>query len=164
MPKAPDLHVSVKSSLAAKLLLVQKEVGAIKKDSDNPYFKSKYADINSFIEVVKPILSKHGIVLLQPLTALQTVLNQEGHGWVPALKTILIDAESGERIEEATVLPTNNDPQKMGSIITYFRRYALQSMLFLQAEDDDANVASGKVVRSNRGPVYEDRDPLLDED
>ena len=57
------------------------------------------------------------------------------------LQTILIDAESGEEIKTSVNLPENADPQKMGSIITYFRRFALQSLFALQAEDDDGNKA-----------------------
>ncbi len=121
-------------NLALKLLAFQKEIGAIPKDEVNPFFKSKYADINTYIEVVKPILSKHGLVLLQPLSCIENK---------PALLTMLIDSESGEKLDLLTALPENADPQKMGAIITYFRRYAIQSMLCLQAEDDDGNAASG---------------------
>jgi hypothetical protein len=157
-------------NLAAKLLEVQKEVGAIKKDSVNPFFKSKYADINSYIDTVKPILNKHGVVLLQPLSHIGYYVpgEQGAQGYiVAALKTILIDADSGESVEDIIPLPRSAfshkeingkdkagnpvkeitdkfDPQTDGSTITYYRRYALQSMLFLQAEDDDGNVAAGK--------------------
>ena len=116
-----------------KLLEAQKKIGAVTKDKTNPFFKSNYADINAFIDVVKPVLTEVGIVLLQPLT------NIEGE---PAIKTVLMSGD--EKIEEIVVLPKNPDPQKMGSTITYFRRYALQSLLFLQAEDDDGNNASDK--------------------
>jgi antitoxin component YwqK of YwqJK toxin-antitoxin module len=60
------------------------------------------------------------------------------------LKTIIVDTESDEVLESSIALPDNLEPQKMGSAITYLRRYSLQSMLFLQAEDDDANVSSPK--------------------
>ena len=114
-----------------KLLEIQKEIGAIAKDSTNPFYKKKYFDINSLLAQVKPILNKHGIVLLQGLTALEGKIG---------LNTVLLDADSDERIEYACPLPDLQDPQKMGSAITYFRRYALQSLLALEAEDDDANV------------------------
>lgn len=120
--------------LYAKLLLVQKELGAIKKEEDNPFFKSKYFDINALAEHVKPLLSKHGLVLIQPLGFLDN-----GRA---TLCTQLIDAESGESLDTETPLPDSPDPQKAGSAITYFRRYAIQSLLFLQAEDDDGNKAS----------------------
>lgn len=124
-----------------KLLKIQEKVGAIKKDADNPYFKSKYFDINSLLAQVKPILNEEGVVLLQPLSSV------DGK---PAIKTILIDTSSDERIEDVCPITDLPDPQKMGSAITYFRRYSLQSLLALEAEDDDANFASGKVVKEKK--------------
>jgi hypothetical protein len=115
------------------MLNFQKEVGAIKKDSENPYFKSKFFDINALLAEVKPILNKYGIVLSQPLGFEVTRIT---------LKTVLTDGK--ETIESTTVLPEQTDPQKVGSAITYFRRYALQSLLALEAEDDDAELASPK--------------------
>lgn len=117
-----------------KLLEAQKEIGAIKKDSDNPYFKSKYVDINGILAVVKPVLNKHGLVLTQALNV------TEGH---IGLNTAITDSESGQKIESNVFLPEMSDPQKTGSAITYFRRYSLQTLLALEAEDDDGNVASG---------------------
>ena len=120
-------------NLYAKLLQVQMEIGAIAKEETNPFFKSKYFDINALIEHVKPVLTKHGLVLIQPLVNLDGKI---------ALSTELMDVDSGDCLKAVTPLPDNTDPQKMGSTITYFRRYAVQSLLFLQAEDDDGNIAS----------------------
>jgi hypothetical protein len=116
-----------------KLLAIQQEIGAIKKDATNPFYKSKYFDINSLLEQVKPILNKHGVILLQGLTNIDGKL---------ALSTQLAFAEEGKVIETVCPLPEMADPQKSGSAITYFRRYALQSLLALEAEDDDGNYAS----------------------
>jgi hypothetical protein len=121
-----------------KLLAVQMEIGAIKKDATNPFYKSKYFDINSLLEQVKPILNKHGIILFQGLDNIDGKL---------ALTTMLVgEQEKGEenRIVFTCPLPEVADPQKAGSAITYFRRYALQSLLALEAEDDDAQSVSGK--------------------
>lgn len=115
--------------LYKKLLESKKEIGKISKDSTNPFFKSKYFDINSLLEHVEPILQKNGLLLLQPL--------KEGF-----VSTEIYDAESGESIGSSIQLPNLSDPQKLGSAITYYRRYTLQSLLGLQAEDDDANAAS----------------------
>jgi len=130
-------------SIYQKLHKVQTEVSTVKKASNNPFFNSKYFDINQLLEVVKPVLNKHGLVLMQPLS------NIEGQ---PALLTRLIDSESGEILEDVTPMITINDPQKAGSAITYYRRYALQSLLGLQAEDDDANNASGKAAPVKSAP------------
>jgi len=142
-----------------KLLEIQKEIGAIKKDATNPFFKSKYFDINSLLEQVKPVLNKHGVVLLQGITNINGKL---------ALSTKLIDGDetplfqtssSGAvKIDDSSIeficpLPDTADAQKAGSAVTYFRRYALQSLLALEAEDDDANIASGKTTSSPRESV-----------
>ena len=123
------------NNLYKKLLNIQKEIGAIKKDAENPFFKSQYFDINGLLDVLKPVLNTEGVVVLQPLT------NVDGR---PALETIIIDEQSGENLSRTVPLPDNLDPQRMGSAITYFRRYALQSALLLQAEDDDGNVSTHK--------------------
>lgn len=127
--------------LAGKLLAFNKKVGSIKKDLENPYFKSQYFDVNAVIEVIRPILNEVGLITLQPLT------NLNGQ---TAIKTIIIDSESGEEYNDITFLPEVPKAQEMGSAITYFRRYALVSMLLLQGEqDDDGNVAS------NAKPKYQ---------
>ena len=59
--------------------------------------------------------------------------------------TRIIDCEDGNSVESSMRLPEINDPQKVGSAVTYFRRYTLQSLLSLQAEDDDAQSASQHV-------------------
>ena len=122
-------------NLYLKLAKFQEEIGAITKDLENPFFKSQYFDVNKVIEIIKPILSKNGLVVAQPLRV------QDGRN---LLTTFLIDVESGEEMTGAMFLPDNLKPQDLGSAITYFRRYALVSMLLLQGEnDDDVNSSSG---------------------
>ena len=118
-------------SIYKKLLDVQKEVGAISKDSKNPFFKSKYFDINKLIEVVNPVLSDKGIVLLQPI--------QDNK-----VQSVLVDSESGDSVKSELELPNLTDPQKVGSCISYYRRYTLSSLLGLQAEDEDGNGLKSK--------------------
>jgi hypothetical protein len=113
-------------SIYKKLLEVQKEVGAISKDSKNPFFKSKYFDINQLIEHVQPVLSKHGLVLLQPI---------ENNNVVSRIH----EAESGIHLSSSLELPNLTKPQDLGSCITYYRRYTLASLLGLQADDNDGN-------------------------
>lgn len=118
-------------SIYLKLFELKKEIGKVSKDSTNPFFKSTYFDINALLEHVEPILQKHNLLLLQPIV--------EGD-----VCSIIIDIETGEKEKSKLSLTNINDPQKRGSEITYYRRYTLQSLLGLQAEDDDANKASGK--------------------
>jgi len=118
-----------------KLLELQKRIKAIKKDSENPYFKSAYFDINTLLAEIKPILNELGLLVLQPITY------REGKN---ILKTQIID--DGKVIADSEIaLPDIQDQQKLGSAITYYRRYSLQSLLSLEAEDDDANTASNKI-------------------
>lgn len=117
-----------------KLLKIQKEVPAIKKDSQNPHFKNKYFDINTLLEVVLPILNKHEVVLTQGLTHIEGKI---------ALATKL-SCKEGE-VAYVVPLPECADAQKYGSAITYFRRYAIVSLLALEAEDDDGNTAKPPV-------------------
>lgn len=118
-------------NLADKIRIVQSKIKPIVKDSENPYFKSKYFDINKILAELKPLLVEQELTVIQPLTTLDGKI---------ALSTII--SYKSEKQEFTCVLPENPDPQKMGSTITYFRRYALQSLFLLEAEDDDANLAS----------------------
>jgi hypothetical protein len=108
---------------------VKKEVGSLSKTETNPFFKSKYFDINSLIQQVDPLLEKYGLLLLQPIEN-GNVISKIYH------------VETAESLSSSIILPNLTDPQKLGSAITYYRRYTLQSLLGLQAEDDDANKAS----------------------
>lgn len=108
---------------------VKKEVGVLSKTETNPFFKSKYFDINSLIQQVEPLLEKNGLLLLQPIV----------NGKV---QSVIHHVETEFAVTSEIDLPQFNDPQKLGSAITYYRRYTLQSLLGLQAEDDDANKAS----------------------
>jgi hypothetical protein len=117
-----------------KLAAVKAEVGRISKDSSNPFFKSKYFDVNSLLLHVEPIIQKNGLLLLQPIED-------------NFVKSVIFDT-SGFSISSGIALPELNDPQKLGSAITYYRRYTLQSLLALQAEDDDANLASNKTSKT----------------
>ena len=120
--------------IASALLKAQKEMGTAIKDASNPFFKSKYADLNSIREACMPALNQNGIVVLQP------TIHLDGKNFV---KTLLLH-ESGEFMECLTeiIYSKVNDAQSQGSGITYARRYGLQSFVNVGAEDDDGNKAS----------------------
>jgi len=119
-------------SVYKKLFEAKKEIGKISKDSTNPFYKSKYFDINQLLEHVEPILQKNKLLLLQPIEN-DTVV------------TRIHDIEGDVTVQSSMSLTSITDPQKRGSEITYYRRYTLASLLGMQAEDDDAN----KTVKSN---------------
>lgn len=124
-------------NIATALLKAQTEMSNPKKDATNPFFKSKYADLNAVREAVIPILNNNGIVVLQPIK------NIEGKNFVC---TMLLH-ETGEMLESFTEIVYNktNDAQAQGSGITYARRYGLQSFVCVGADDDDGNKASSPV-------------------
>ncbi len=133
--------------LVEKIAKIKQEIGVMSKDMANPFFKSKYFDINQLLENIKPLEEKYRVSITQPLT------NVNG---IPAIALVIddLDADANfekpedKQIREVTILPMNPDPQKMGSTITYFRRYALVSYFEIQAEDDDGNRGADKIVVS----------------
>jgi hypothetical protein len=122
------------SKISTALLKAQSQMGTATKDSENPFFKSKYADLNAIREACMPALLANGIVLLQP------TISNDGRNYV---ETILIH-ESGEWLSSETeiIYSKVNDAQSQGSGITYARRYGMQSFLNVGADDDDGNKAS----------------------
>jgi len=128
-------HSETISELAKALVKFNARVGKISKDAKNPFFKNNYATLDNIINEVRPILSEFGLNILQLPSS---------DGEHIKISTLLMH-ESGEWLESdgLTMKPVKNDPQGMGSAITYARRYALQSFLSLNTgEDDDGNNAS----------------------
>lgn len=125
------------SNIYFKLHLAKQEIGKVTKGKDNPFFKSKYADLNAILEATEPILLKYNLLLLQPVK----------NGFVC---TQIIDIESGEMITSEIALPNILDPQKLIASITYFRRGTLQTLLSLQAIDDDGNEAAKQIQKETR--------------
>ena len=126
-------------SIYKKLFEAKKEIGVLTKDAKNPFFKSNYLSLNGLIDAVEIVLEKHDLILLQPITS----------GFVC---TKIFDIETADVVMSEMQLPNIQDPQKLGSAITYYRRYTLQSLLGLQAEDDDGN-SSTKQVKEERKPA-----------
>lgn len=120
-----------------KLFEIRQKVGKLTKDTANPFYKSKYADINQLIELTDPLFFEQNILCTMPIKSGYVVIE-------------LDDLDSGETITSELKLPESNDPQKVGSAITYFRRYALKSLLNIQEEDDDANKASGNIQEEDK--------------
>lgn len=117
------------------------EINALQKDKDNPYFKSKYVDLNQILDEVKKKVQDAGFSM--PQTIKNSVVNNEVKTY---LHTELIWIETGDVFLDCDLpLVGIGDMQKLGSAITYARRYSLLPMLQLQCEDDDGNEASGQV-------------------
>lgn len=136
------------ANLAPALVKAQKSMGAALKDAKNPFFRSKYADLNAIIDAAVPALNEQGIAVLQSPAVVQTGYDgNQAPVYSSVINTILLH-ESGEYIAgQSKVVPgKQNDAQSEGSATTYARRYGLQAMVTLKAEDDDGNAASGKVA------------------
>jgi len=112
-----------------KLHLAKQSMGKVIKNATNPHLKRNYADINSIIDTVEPILLDHGLLLIQP------IIDEKVY-------TIIVDIETGYKIESYLTLPAITDVQRLGGACTYFRRYTLVNLLSLQAIDDDGHQAS----------------------
>jgi len=120
--------------IAEALVSAQKEIKFAVKDSTNPHYKSKYANINSVIDAVKKPLNDNGIAILQSLSP-----SDDGK---LHLTTRLIHS-SGEWIEDTAVCPLQKqDAQGLGSAVSYIRRYSLSALLSVYADDDDGQSAA----------------------
>ena len=119
--------------IASALSKVQGQLKPAVKTSENPFFKSTYADLAAVWEVCRKLLAENN------LSVVQTGCFENG---LPYLRTLLLHT-SGEWIDGLYELkPTKQDPQGMGSAVTYARRYSLAAMIGIVTEDDDANEAS----------------------
>jgi len=132
-------HKTVYAALAA----AQMGMGKALKDSSNPAFKSKYADLASVMDACMPALNRHGIAVFQP-----TVDDDTGR----YVKTVLAHS-SGEVIECRVPLIVNKqDMQGYGSAVTYARRYGLMGMAGIAPEDDDGAAAVKAPPRPDMAP------------
>lgn len=123
------------TALLTALNKVQGELKPVEKSKSNPHFRSKYATLEDILEVAIPLLSKHGLVLIQSLAGTETS---------PTLETIIAHV-SGQNIKSTAPLFCKElTSQGLGSAITYMRRYSLMAILGISTtdEDDDGNRAS----------------------
>jgi hypothetical protein len=120
--------------IATALSNFQGKMTAVKKDSVNPFYKSKYASLDTIWEYIRKPLSENGLSVAQTMNLI------EGNS---VLETTLYHT-SGEWISGTQLVnPVKNDPQGLGSAITYARRYSLSAILGLVSDDDDdANTAT----------------------
>lgn len=122
------------TSIATALAKAQAEMGKALKQSNNPHFKSKYADLANVMDACLPSLNAVGIAVIQPT-------GEDEHGRF--VETVLIHGESGERLTcRVPLIVAKNDMQGYGSAVTYGRRYGLMAMAGIAPEDDDGNAAS----------------------
>lgn len=144
------------ANISKALLQAQKAMtGTVSKGAANPFFKSKYADLNAVREACLPEFNNAGISVLQPTIVI------DGKNYV---ETILIH-ESGEFMASLTEIKVSkqNDPQAEGSGISYARRYGLQSFANLASVDDDGESAMGRDNNKSFSQKKEEAAPKKEE-
>lgn len=124
------------TNLAAALAKAQAEIRPAVKDSENPHFRSRYADLAAVWEACRTALTGNGLSVVQ--------LPQVSERGTVAVETILLH-ESGEFIGGSIEIPlTKSDAQGIGSAVTYARRYSLAAVVGIAPEDDDGEAAVGR--------------------
>lgn len=141
--------------LATALSLAQGQMESAKKDKENPFFKSHYSDLASVWEACREPLSKHGLSVTQ-LTDVE-----EGK---LVIESVLMH-KSGEWISGRLAMPImKNDPQSMGSLISYGRRYALGAIVgIVSEEDNDAEEATDRGKKEEKKKELPKKDNPKDE-
>ncbi len=123
-------------TITQKLYNVQQKIGAASKTSDNPFFKSRYADLNEVLGVAKEALHTEGLFLSQGAG-----LSEFGR----YVETSVIDSASGQQISCRVPFSGNEkNMQEIGAAITYGRRFGVVSLLAMEQEDDDGETAVGR--------------------
>jgi hypothetical protein len=139
------------SDLNAALAKVQGEVENARKNSENPHFKSRYADLASILEILREPLSRHGI------SVTQSPEEFDGNFYL----STYIGHASGQWIKtRARLLTEKLTSQAMGSSISYMRRYTLASLFLIAQTDDDGNEASNCFIDDDKAALLETIAPL----
>jgi len=135
------------ANLTVALSYVQGKMSHAIKDSANPFFKSKYADLESVWGACRDLLSAHGIAIMQ-FPGLYSELDKS------MSLTTIISHKSGEWMSQEMSVPvTKADAQGAGSALTYMRRYALAAVVGVVQADDDGNAASNPTGKVSNKPV-----------
>jgi len=121
-----------------KLFEAKKAFPVIKKDAWNPFYKSNYASLSNILDAIEPVLEKHGLYI-------RSILRDN------VLITQICELETGNvNLESCFNLPVLSDIQKIGSAITYARRYNLVAMLNLNIENDDDGNATKETPKETK--------------
>jgi hypothetical protein len=140
------------NELAGALAKAQGKITGALKDSANPFFKSKYADLASVWDACRSALSENGLAIVQ-----QTESDDSG---VFVITTLAHSSGQWMR-SRLRLTPKDDSPQAMGSAITYGRRYALAAAVGVAQVDDDGNAASGRGPSDPRGENRAPQDESL---
>lgn len=150
---------------AERLLNASSEIGVLIKDASNPFHKSKYLSLNALLDAVKPVLAENGLLLTQRIENncvitriecptfdkfIESELELPNTGLKKSTETITFTDDKGKSVTKKTASLSAPDVQRIGSAISYYRRYTLQSLLGIQAEDDDGSAASNRRLKAKK--------------
>jgi hypothetical protein len=140
-------------NLSQALVKFHSQFKPIRKDAQNPFFKSDYLTLSGILDAVRSPLALNGLAVVQTMK-------------VNEVSTLLVTKllhESGEELSSEMIMPVLQDPQKMGSLITYYKRYQLQALLGISTadEDDDGNSVSIPQSQPVKAPVKEVTKPTF---
>ena len=139
------------NELAGALAKAQGEMKLALRDATNPFFKSTYADLASVVETIRGPFSANGLAYVQ--------LPEACEGEAVAVTTLLMHS-SGQWVSSRTVVPVSKaDAQGYGSALTYARRYGLQAIAGVAAEDDDGNRAVEAAPKGKRSHAVKRIEP-----
>lgn len=140
--------------LTEALAKAQSQIRPAVFDAVNPHFKNRYATLASIMDACKPALSSNGLAIIQAVSV-------EGDPIRVRVQTILLHI-SGEFVKSSiSMKPVRDDPQSIGSVLTYARRYALSALVGVVADaDDDGELATGHAPdKTNVTPIRRKKDP-----
>lgn len=155
MTKQEKIAVSDHENIHVALAAAQAEMGKALKQSNNPHFRSKYADLGNVMDACLPALTRHGISVTQPVVAGEITT---------IVKTVLTHGASNTSAEcEIPLILGKNDMQGFGSAMTYARRYGLMAMAGIAPEDDGGNAAAKAAPNKAAQGLHEAwKDSVLD--
>ena len=152
-----------KHTIKTALLAFQKLAVTAKKDGKNPHFRSNYSTLESVIEAVKQG-NQFGLFFTQEMTYEKGFDDNEIGYVIPIVVTKVMHEHDDTVIESKLPImlarANMENPQKIGSAITYYKRYTLQSVYGLPSEDDDGNVASQPTINTSKPKVKGEDDGL----
>tara|TARA_R110002073_G_scaffold5900_1_gene35979 strand:+ start:98 stop:712 length:615 start_codon:yes stop_codon:yes gene_type:complete len=140
-----DTATNVDHNIAKALLEFHKTNPHAFEDKKNPHFKNNYASLESVIKTVRTA-SQFGLTFTQEM---------DFEGDISFVRTVMMHSSGATRVSRTKIVSKDpNDPQKMGSAISYAKRYGLQSIFGLPSDDDDGEIAN-KVGQPSTDPLIE---------
>ncbi|ALR29729.1 hypothetical protein ATE47_03975 [Chryseobacterium sp. IHB B 17019] len=127
-------------NILKKISVIQNSIDTISKNAHNTFYNSNYADLSNIQDTLKPLLFEQSLVCIH-----QVIDNH--------LITTVFDLDSDDKIDSSIDIANLNDPQKVGSQLTYYRRYNLINIFDLKVDDDDANKTVSKPPQNKSNDV-----------